>query len=281
MTDNEAGGQYFFDAENDLFWTWDTPALISRKFDDIVRKYKLGGVMAWSLGEDSFDWSHIKAMADELEKGGYGSGEPSAQPKGSDSPPLEQGPVGPQTPTVTTAPTPSASFNVVWVDGTSEGPAGDHATQPGSPDSFVANKQDEQVSPPQQNTPLPIQPPSTRTRKPRPRTRPRPRPRPRPSPRPIRRPRPSQRKPTPHLPAQPINTAILASPAQTASSVLPSQSPDALPFSPEFLAALGGERGAPRVTPAPRGRVDVNRKAARAPRRRRGKGKGKGRKMRV
>lgn len=31
---------------------------------------------------------------------------------------------------------------------------------------------------------------------------------------------------------------------------------------------MGDRRAAPRVTPAPRGRVDVNRKAARAPRRR-------------
>ncbi|KAI4945119.1 hypothetical protein J4E91_008096 [Alternaria rosae] len=42
----ETGGQYFFDAQNRLFWTWDTPELITRKFDNIVRKYKLGGVMA-------------------------------------------------------------------------------------------------------------------------------------------------------------------------------------------------------------------------------------------
>ncbi|KAJ4307808.1 hypothetical protein N0V94_009607, partial [Neodidymelliopsis sp. IMI 364377] len=66
VTDQQAGGQYYFDSENRLFWTWDTLDLISRKFDDIVRKYDLGGVMAWSLGEDSYDWSHIRRMAKEL-----------------------------------------------------------------------------------------------------------------------------------------------------------------------------------------------------------------------
>jgi hypothetical protein len=51
VTDNESGGQYFFDAANKLFWTWDTTQLMARKFQEIVAKNKLGGVMAWSLGE--------------------------------------------------------------------------------------------------------------------------------------------------------------------------------------------------------------------------------------
>ncbi|KAI4915048.1 hypothetical protein J4E90_005085 [Alternaria incomplexa] len=72
ITDEVAGGQYYFDATNRLFWTWDTPELITRKFDNIVRKYKLGGVMAWSLGEDSADWSHIRQMAREVAKDGLG-----------------------------------------------------------------------------------------------------------------------------------------------------------------------------------------------------------------
>ncbi|KAL2003769.1 hypothetical protein VTN02DRAFT_2405 [Thermoascus thermophilus] len=61
-TDQEAGGQYYWDGQANLFWTWDTPALMARKFKDIVAAKKLGGVMAWSLGEDSFDWSHVNAM---------------------------------------------------------------------------------------------------------------------------------------------------------------------------------------------------------------------------
>ncbi|OQD83395.1 hypothetical protein PENANT_c017G06963 [Penicillium antarcticum] len=62
QTDEEAGGQYYFDKENNLFWTWDTPDLIARKFQDIVAEKKLGGVMAWSLGEDTYGFKHLKAM---------------------------------------------------------------------------------------------------------------------------------------------------------------------------------------------------------------------------
>lgn len=62
-TDEEAGGQYYFDAANNLFWTWETPATIERKFKDIVDQEKLGGLMAWSLGEDTLAWEHLDAMA--------------------------------------------------------------------------------------------------------------------------------------------------------------------------------------------------------------------------
>jgi chitinase len=82
MVDEDEGAVYAFDAENRLFWTWDTPEIISRKFEEIVREFGLGGVMAWSLGEDSFDWSHIKQIAMELEKdGGYGGGRPAKDPE--------------------------------------------------------------------------------------------------------------------------------------------------------------------------------------------------------
>ncbi|RKF77084.1 Acidic mammalian chitinase [Golovinomyces cichoracearum] len=62
ITDEDAGGEYYFDRENSLFWTWDTPNLISRKFKEIVLARGLGGVMAWSLGQDSYDYSHILAL---------------------------------------------------------------------------------------------------------------------------------------------------------------------------------------------------------------------------
>ena len=48
-TDEKGGGQYYFDSENNLFWTWDTPEMIARKFKEIVAEKKLGGVMAWGL----------------------------------------------------------------------------------------------------------------------------------------------------------------------------------------------------------------------------------------
>lgn len=61
-TEIKAGGQYYWDSEVNIFWTWDTPALIGDKFKDIVNTKKLGGVMAWSLAEDSLNWEHVDAM---------------------------------------------------------------------------------------------------------------------------------------------------------------------------------------------------------------------------
>lgn len=172
VTDEAAGGHYYFDAQNQLFWTWDTPELITRKFDEIVRKYQLGGVMAWSLGEDSFDWSHIRQMASELEKGNSGGDTPragSSRPFASASDPVaetdateefseEHAPVSssryrprPQRPTTESVPTfedghaePSRSpYNVVWVDGTEEGPSGEPSTEPGSPPDYYVHVHDD------------------------------------------------------------------------------------------------------------------------------------------
>lgn len=64
QTDEENGGQWYIDEDLSLFWTWDTPELITQKFTDIVAAKGLGGIMAWSLAEDSNDWSHLKAMQD-------------------------------------------------------------------------------------------------------------------------------------------------------------------------------------------------------------------------
>ena len=61
--DQEEGGEYYFDAANKIFWTWDTTDLEKQKFADIVNPMGLGGVMAWSFGEDSGDWSHIQAIS--------------------------------------------------------------------------------------------------------------------------------------------------------------------------------------------------------------------------
>lgn len=62
VTDEEAGGEYYYDKENNVFWSWDTAALIERKFTEIVAARGLGGVMAWSAGEDGYDWSHMLAL---------------------------------------------------------------------------------------------------------------------------------------------------------------------------------------------------------------------------
>lgn len=63
-TDEESGGQWYWDSGKGVFWSWDTPELIARKFEEIVKPKGLGGVMAWSLAQDSNDWSHIKAMSE-------------------------------------------------------------------------------------------------------------------------------------------------------------------------------------------------------------------------
>lgn len=60
--DAAKGGQWFWDAQSSVYWTWDTPELIARKFTEIIKARKLGGVMAWSLAQDSHDWSRLTAM---------------------------------------------------------------------------------------------------------------------------------------------------------------------------------------------------------------------------
>ena len=65
-TDTERGGQWWIDEEANLFWTWDTAELIAQKFTDVFAAKGLGGVMAWSLAEDSYDWSLLKALQDGI-----------------------------------------------------------------------------------------------------------------------------------------------------------------------------------------------------------------------
>ncbi|KAJ5613667.1 hypothetical protein N7528_007321 [Penicillium herquei] len=67
-TDEDLGGQYYWDPDYNIFWSWDTPDLIARKFQEIVDAKKLGGIMAWSLGEDTYKWEHLSAMQDGLKK---------------------------------------------------------------------------------------------------------------------------------------------------------------------------------------------------------------------
>lgn len=55
-------GHYYLDHEEDLFWTWETPEAIVKKYNQIVTQKGLGGAFAWDLGGDSKDWSHLKAL---------------------------------------------------------------------------------------------------------------------------------------------------------------------------------------------------------------------------
>ncbi|KLU85655.1 hypothetical protein MAPG_04677 [Magnaporthiopsis poae ATCC 64411] len=65
-TDTVNGGQWYWDSEADMFWSWDTPALIKEKVEKIVKAKGLAGGFAWSLGEDTFDYSHLKAITEAL-----------------------------------------------------------------------------------------------------------------------------------------------------------------------------------------------------------------------
>ncbi|KAI1810144.1 glycoside hydrolase family 18 protein [Poronia punctata] len=60
--DSNGGGYWYFDQDEDLWWTFDTPGAISRKFPLIVEEKKLGGVFAWGLGEDAPNFAHLRAL---------------------------------------------------------------------------------------------------------------------------------------------------------------------------------------------------------------------------
>jgi len=64
LWDDVQGGNYYFDADESIFWSWDAPYVIEKKFPLIVEEKKLGGVFVWGLGEDSFKWEHLKALTD-------------------------------------------------------------------------------------------------------------------------------------------------------------------------------------------------------------------------
>jgi len=64
--DDIHGGNYYWDSEANIWWSWDTPEAVTRKFPSIVEKMGLGGVFAWGLGEDAPKWTHLKALTSGL-----------------------------------------------------------------------------------------------------------------------------------------------------------------------------------------------------------------------
>lgn len=58
--DEVGGGHYYWDEEERLFWSWDTPDAIRRKIQIMTGK-GLGGIFAWGLGEDALKFEHLKA----------------------------------------------------------------------------------------------------------------------------------------------------------------------------------------------------------------------------
>jgi GH18 family chitinase len=59
--DEKAGGHYYWDENERLFWSWDTPDAIKRKLPTIMKEKQLGGVFAWGLGEDAPKFEHLQA----------------------------------------------------------------------------------------------------------------------------------------------------------------------------------------------------------------------------
>ncbi|PVI02757.1 glycoside hydrolase family 18 protein [Periconia macrospinosa] len=64
--DSQGGGHYYWDEEEDLYWSWDTEAAILKKFPDIVVEKDLGGAFAWGLGEDAPQFAHLKAATEGI-----------------------------------------------------------------------------------------------------------------------------------------------------------------------------------------------------------------------
>ncbi|THV46936.1 hypothetical protein BGAL_0348g00170 [Botrytis galanthina] len=66
--DDRHEGHYFLDEDESVFWSWETPEAIVRKFKMVMQQKGLGGVFAWELGGDSRDWSHVKALNDVVKE---------------------------------------------------------------------------------------------------------------------------------------------------------------------------------------------------------------------
>lgn len=66
--DSDGGGHYYWDRKENLWWSWDTPDVIAKKFPAIMKEKGLGGTFAWGLGEDADDFGHLKALTIEMAK---------------------------------------------------------------------------------------------------------------------------------------------------------------------------------------------------------------------
>ncbi|KAI3319297.1 glycoside hydrolase family 18 protein [Xylariaceae sp. AK1471] len=65
--DEQGGGYWYWDEDQALWWTFDTPEAISKKFPLVIEEKRLGGVFAWGLGEDAPDFAHLKALNDGVQ----------------------------------------------------------------------------------------------------------------------------------------------------------------------------------------------------------------------
>ncbi|CAI6333318.1 unnamed protein product [Periconia digitata] len=74
--DEAGGGHYYWDEDEDLYWTWDTEAAILKKFPQIVVEKSLGGAFAWGLGEDAPQFVHLGAATQGILTWTNGTKEP-------------------------------------------------------------------------------------------------------------------------------------------------------------------------------------------------------------
>ncbi|KAI2642543.1 carbohydrate-binding module family 18 protein [Xylaria nigripes] len=72
QVDNTNGGVWYLDETTNpnIFWTWDSPDMMLRKFNQIVNNPNatLGGVSGWSMGEDSASFGHVGLLRDMAHK---------------------------------------------------------------------------------------------------------------------------------------------------------------------------------------------------------------------
>lgn len=64
--DEPEGGNYYWDAEERLFWSWEAPEAIWDKVRPILRDNLVNGVFAWGLGEDAPRFHLLKATNSAL-----------------------------------------------------------------------------------------------------------------------------------------------------------------------------------------------------------------------
>lgn len=66
--DEHGGGYWYWDDQENIFWTYDIPTAIQIKFRKIVATGRVGGVFAWGLGEDGPLYSHLDAVNEGIKE---------------------------------------------------------------------------------------------------------------------------------------------------------------------------------------------------------------------
>ncbi|KAH3906537.1 chitinase [Parastagonospora nodorum] len=59
VCDRESGGCTYWDADERLFWSWESKDTIYRKLRVVIGEMKLEGAFAWGLGEDAPEFEHL------------------------------------------------------------------------------------------------------------------------------------------------------------------------------------------------------------------------------